>query len=123
MNTGIGNVQMNNDAIPAPANYREAAARAVEGRPTDGRLSISEPQPIPGEGILDPKRWAVCIRGLSPGNAKPPRKPLFDFSDMVDPPETTGIYEAIVVFYRNGVGKPKFTFDAPLCRHAIYRPA
>jgi predicted small secreted protein len=123
MNTGIGNVQVNGEAIPLPSNYKEAVARAIEGRPMDGPLLISEPTQIPGEGDFDPKRWAVCVRGLSPGKAKPARKPLLDLSDVLDPPEATGVYEAIVVFYRNGIGKPKLVFDAPLCRQLVFKPA
>jgi hypothetical protein len=123
MNTGIGNVQVNAVAIPLPSNYKEAAAKAVERRLTDGPLLISEPTQIPGEGVFDPKRWAVCVRGLSPGTENPAGKPLLDLSDVLDPPNATGVYEAIIVFYRNGVGKPKLVFDAPLCRHLVFEPA
>jgi hypothetical protein len=123
MNTGISNIQMNDEAIPFPKNYKEVVAEAVEGRSTDEPLLISEPQQIVGNGVFDPKRWAVCVRGLSSGNAKPARKPLFDISDLTDVPATTGVYEAIIVFYKNGVGKPKMAFDPPLCRHALFEPA
>jgi hypothetical protein len=46
INTGFGNAQVNDATIPFSPNYKEAAAKAVEGLPTDGALLTSKPQAI-----------------------------------------------------------------------------
>jgi hypothetical protein len=119
-NTSYNNLQFNGDTVPFPDNYREDARRAVAGRPVETALQISRPEQMVGVGVFDPQRWYVCIRGLSPAGAMP--KKSYRLDKLLMPEPANPVFEAIIVFSRYGAGRPKYTFDAPICRDLVYEP-
>jgi len=119
-NTSYNNLQFNGDTVPFPETYREDALRAVAGRPAETALQVSRPAPIVGVGVFDPQRWYVCVRGLSPAGAKP--KKSYRLDKLLMPEPANPVFEAIVVFNGYGAGRPKYVFNAPICRDLVYEP-
>lgn len=125
VNHSIGSVQVNHTAQPFPAHYKEAAARAVSGRPLiDGtQLLVSTPATMAGQTMLYPLRWYVCVRGLQPVGAPPVLSTVQrQMENWIDPPMTTGQFDVIVIFQDDHHWHSIEGFDGRLCQNAEFEP-
>lgn len=116
-NTNLSTVQINQNALPYPENYRAMAHAALRERAADETsIQISSPQTVIGRSMFEPRRWFVCVRGLEV--AASPRSNLWNAArSAVSPtegPELVLIYE--------GRGRPSINESAgsDLCRGAQF---
>ena len=126
-NTSLSTLQFTDDTVAFPDTYRDDAARVLANMPgaaNNPNLTISAPQTTLGVTAVSPRRWYVCVRGITPPGPPPTRlKPLLELaSNALDPASTTGSYDAVLFFRGSGRPTVKLAFDAPLCRSGTYAP-
>jgi hypothetical protein len=104
-----GAVQLSGATYPLPADYRAAVARAAASLPmgSDRTLGISQPQTMVGATAIDPRRWYVCLDGVTPPTATPPRGERYDTIAVLEP-----------------IGPPiiRHGYASPLCTDASFSP-
>ena len=126
-NTGIATLQFSGDTVAFPETYQADAARVLSTMPgaaNNPNLSISAPQTTLGVTAVSPKRWYVCVRGITPPGPRPTTwRPLVDVArTYLDPASNADSYDAVLFFRGSGRPTVKLAWDAPLCRTASYAP-
>lgn len=120
----INTIQFSEETLPFPDNYQAEAARIVAERRADpSDASVSYPQTTLGLSALSPRRWYVCVRGIS-DELKPQQIPTPGaiIESWLDPRAEAGLHNVILLFGTNGRPVAKDGYDSPLCRDGLYEP-
>jgi hypothetical protein len=118
-------LQFSGDTVAYPEKYQAEAARIVRDRKADpGFARISEPQLTLGETAFSPKRWYVCVRGISapkPKSNRPP--PAAEIVERwITSRQPARIYDVLMIFSGRERPSVREGFDSPLCRDQTYVP-
>lgn len=120
----INTMQFSEETLPFPENYQVEAARIVAQRRADTNgASVSYPQTTLGLSPFSPRRWYVCVRGVS-DEPKPERipRPGDIIEGWIDPRAEAGIHNVVLFFGTTGRPTAKDGYDSPLCRNSQYEP-